>query len=716
MDIMQTCRRAALPAMLLLLGLVARAQQFRTHSVKEGETLYSIARQYQVSAETLLRFNKEIGDGTSLRPNTILVVPASDAAAARKDQAVALQDTTGLNKPIGFSTHRVKRKETLFSITRQYGISEKDLKRHNPDLYSSALQKGMVLRIPQYAPGREPGQVSEEDWITYKVQPRETRWSIASKFGISMDSLLNLNPELPRSTSYLAVGEELRLPRPPLSDLKPDQTQLYRSYTVPPKKTLFSLSQEFGISREEIIRLNPEIMERGNLQEGMVLRLPERKPDSTAVDASNFVFYEVKPKQTEFSLSRKLGIGWSELRALNPDLARGLQAGMVLKIPRDKAGDLLVKNALVLDQFDLRDSIDRRNRPRLMVLFPFRLDRLDLQDEAGTLDRIEKNNALKYSLGLYSGLLVAMDSIAKLGISVEVRTFDTQLNPERVKNLLLQEDLESLSAILGPLDPRSIQEVAARAAELDLPVIAPVPVPGVLPQQNVFYTYTDDVRLRQHMLRYMKKTVTDQRIFIISDRDNQDTEAEILQSFPSARLVELKEEEKNISLDMDALKAVLSKEKENWFFVETDNFKIASSVSSILNSANTDSTRVRMFTTNKGKAFENEVISAAHLSKLRFTYPSVYREAPSSSFTQRYQERFGAEPDRYAVRGFDLGMDLLLRLAYKPDLLDAADQIGPTRYTGNTFDYMKELEAGYFNTASYILMYDGLRIIEIEGP
>ena len=716
MDIMQTCRRAALLAVLLMLGLFARAQQFRTHAVKEGETLYSIARQYQVSAETLLRFNKEIGDGTSLRPNTILVIPASDAAAPRKEQGVALQDTTGLHKPIGFSTHRVKRRETLFSITRQYGISEKDLKRHNPDLYSSALQKGMVLRIPQYPPGRESGQVSEEDWITYKVQPRETRWSIASKFGISMDSLLNLNPELPRSTSYLAVGEELRLPRPPLSDLKPEQTQLYRSYTVPPRKTLFSLSQEFGISREEIIRLNPEIMERGNLQEGMVLRLPESKPDSTAVDASNFVFYEVKPRQTEFSLSRKLGIGWGELRALNPDLARGLQAGMVLKIPRDKAGDLQVKNALVLDQFDLRDSIDRRNRPRLMVLFPFRLDRLDLQDEAGTLDRIEKNNALKYSLGLYSGLLVAMDSIAELGISAEVRTFDTQLNPERVKNLLLQEDLESLSAILGPLDPRSIQEVAARAAELDLPVIAPVPVPGVLPQQNVFYTYTDDDRLRQHMLRYMKKTVTDQRIFIISDRDNQDTEAEILQSFPSARLVELKEEEKNISLDMDALKAVLSKEKENWFFVETDNFKIASSVSSILNSANSDSTRVRMFTTNKGKAFENEVISATHLSKLRFTYPSVYREAPSSSFTRRYQERFGAEPDRYAVRGFDLGMDLLLRLAYKPDLLDAADQIGPTRYTGNTFDYLKELGAGYFNTASYILMYDGLRIIEIEGP
>jgi len=214
MDIKQTYRAAALLAVLLLLGFAARAQQFRTHAVKEGETLYSIARQYQVSTGDLLRYNKEIGDGTALRPNTILVIPAADATGARKAPGIEAQDTTGLNKPIGFRTHRVKKKETLFSITREYGISEKDLKRYNPDLYSSPLQKGMVLRVPQYAPGREPGEAAGDDWITYKVQPRETRWSIASKFGISMDSLLNLNPELPRSTM-----PSCRLPRSMISGL-----------------------------------------------------------------------------------------------------------------------------------------------------------------------------------------------------------------------------------------------------------------------------------------------------------------------------------------------------------------------------------------------------------------------------------------------------------------------------------------------------------------
>ena len=82
-----------------------------------------------------------------------------------------------------------------------------------------------------------------------------------------------------------------------------------------------------------------------NLQEGMVLRLPEKKA-LPAEGNSEFVYYEVPPKQTEYSLTRKLGVGYSDLLSLNPQLARGLQAGMVLKIPREKTENLEVKNKL----------------------------------------------------------------------------------------------------------------------------------------------------------------------------------------------------------------------------------------------------------------------------------------------------------------------------------------------------------------------------------
>jgi hypothetical protein len=409
-------------------------------------------------------------------------------------------------------------------------------------------------------------------------------------------------------------------------------------------------------------------------------------------------------------------VGYADLLSLNPQLARGLQAGMVLKIPREKAENLEVKNDLILETFSLRDSINQQHIPKLLIMLPFRLDRLDLSDAEGTQKRIEQNNALQYSLGLYSGLLVALDSIADLGVSVEVKTYDTQLSTARVRALMMQEDLSSYSAILGPLAPEAVKEVATRARELDVPVIAPLPVGQELSLENLFYSYTPENRLREHMLRFMKEQVSDQKILIISDQKNKDAEMKILETFPGADLVELKEEEENISLDREQFITQLSQETDNWIFVETDDFKIASSVSSILNSANSDTTRIRMFTTHKNRAFENEVISVPHLSNLKFTFPSVTSEGTTDAFIRRYRGRFMGDPDRYAVRGFDLGMDLLLRLAYRLDLFQVADQIGELEYTGNKFNYWKGWNSGYFNTAAYILMYEDLQIKEIEDP
>ncbi|MGB3149257.1 MAG: peptidoglycan-binding protein LysM, partial [Maribacter sp.] len=113
-------------------------------------------------------------------------------------------------------------------------------------------------------------------------------------------------------------------------------------------------------------------------------------------------------------------------------------------------------------------------------------------------------------------------------------------------------------------------------------------------------------------------------------------------------------------------------------------------------------------------AFENDVISSTHLSNLNFTYPSVYREVPTNSFVKRYRKRFGDDPDRYAVRGFDLTYDMLLKLAYKNDLIDISKFIGATEYNGNKFDYEKDATSGYFNQASYIMAYEDMRIKELE--
>ena len=717
-------------AFCVLVSCTAMAQKFNTHEVKRGETLESISKLYGVSTASILQYNKEIKSGQDLRANTILVVPGAKIAAKPSNSTSSglgknvIQDSVADREPIGFTEHRVKKRETIFGISQMYNITEDELKKYNPTLYASPLQKKMDLRIPKYrAPKLEEVGVNEDNFEKYIVAPKETRWSIAHKYGITIDSMLVLNPGLSKSNNYLSEGYELLMPKIAGSTVKNQVTQLYTSYTVPAKMNFYRLEKEFGVKSDEIVRLNPEITERGGLKEGMVIRIPEQKVEAGVINTDNYIFYEVKPKQNEFRLTRKFGMTWAELVQLNPDLKDGLKAGMVLKLPKDKVGDFEVRNALVLDKVNLLDSINVAVVPKVLFLLPFRLDKLDLNNKEETEKIIDNRNSLKYSLGLYSGALIAIDSMKSLGVSIDVKTFDNQLDLVKTKQILQGEQLGSYSAVFGPLDMASLKETAVQASKFNVPVVAPVPAKSDISLDNVFFSYTDEEVLWKHMLDYVETNHKDETLLIIADEDNKKEKDAILKRFPTAKVVVVKEEEKNIGINRDKLQTLLSDDVANWVFVESDNYKLISSVVSILNSFNNtafdpvlgkDKVNVRMFTTDMNSAFENDVISNTHLSNLKFTYPSVNRQVSNNSFVERYRTRFGDDPDKYAVRGFDLTYDMLLKLAYKNNLVDVSRIIGETEYSGNKFNYERKGVSGYYNQSSYIMMMDDLRIKTID--
>lgn len=693
-----------------LASIQVSAQKYTTHAVKEGETLQSISQKYRVTPFTILQSNKEIKTASDVKANIILIIPL-DGSVITQEEKPKVEKTEEQEKPLSFSRHRVRKRETLFGLTQRYKITEEQLKRYNRQLYSEPLKKGMILQVPKF-PEPTPEDERALDFETYTVQPKETRWSIAHKYGITVDSLVILNPDLSKSSDYLAVGQELNLPRPKGDSLENQQVDLYTSFTVPPKQTLYSLGKEYGIPSDSIVKLNPEIMKLGGLKEGMVIRLPKKKDTSGEVNTENFIFYEVKPKQNIFRLTQNLKITRDELFQLNPDLENGLKAGMVLKLPKDSGNGLEVKNALVLDKISLIDSINVLNRPKLVFMLPFRLDRVDFKDRKKTISQIETRRDISLSVGFYSGALVALDSIKKMGVSVDVKTFDTELSQTKVKEILFRENLLGVNAIIGPVSSGALNEVAVQAASKNIPVISPIASDSQLSHSNVYFSVPTDDILRQKMLSYMEKNYTDQNVVIIADSTHQVAYDSIISKFPTAQIAKIID---NKSLHLDEFLIMLSETKENWVFVETDQPNMVSSVSSILNSAISEEAPVRMFTTNFNSAFESDAVSSTHLSNLKFSYPSFYREAGTDAFTKAYRKRYkGLKPDRYAVRGFDVTFDVLLKLAHKNNLFETSKIIGLTEYTGNSFNYLNNRSSGYYNTACYLMEYDSLRIKEIK--
>ncbi|MBO4673808.1 MAG: LysM peptidoglycan-binding domain-containing protein [Bacteroidaceae bacterium] len=133
--------------MVLTLALTVNAQSVATqkYEVKSGETLYSIARQYNVPVKSLLDLNPGL-DPDYIMAGQQINVPAQQNNVA--GPAVGQQQIITPNRPRYKTLHEVKKKETIYGISRMYGVTEELLIAANPELKKGKLKKGTVLNIP----------------------------------------------------------------------------------------------------------------------------------------------------------------------------------------------------------------------------------------------------------------------------------------------------------------------------------------------------------------------------------------------------------------------------------------------------------------------------------------------------------------------------------------------------------------------------------------
>src|SRR5690606_22288300 len=265
---------------LLFLSCVSlHAQKYETHAVKQGETLESIAKHYQVTPYSILNLNPEVKNG--VKPNTILIVPLSEQSTTGSQTG---EVKTG--EVTRFITHKVRRKETLYGISKQYNVSVEDIKRYNKELYSQQLDKNQKIKIPVYGTTDAPaGTIDRSDLLPYVVSPKEGPWRIAYEHGITVDSLKVLNPGM---QNVLNPGDTLWVPFVAGNEKTPVQIEQYNYYTVLPKEGFYRLKVKLGVTQQEIESLNPEVKEDG-LKVGMVLKLPKEKTGEMAISNGQLV-------------------------------------------------------------------------------------------------------------------------------------------------------------------------------------------------------------------------------------------------------------------------------------------------------------------------------------------------------------------------------------------------------------------------------------------
>ncbi|MDU8885529.1 LysM peptidoglycan-binding domain-containing protein [Yeosuana sp. MJ-SS3] len=632
----------------LLAFNTTNGQNYSTHKIKQGETIESISKLYNVSPFDIYSLNPDAKN--ELKVNSVLIIPKSKISTEPK--------VTVERKLNGFKRHRVKRQETLYSISKRYDVSEEDIKKHNTFLYANNLRKGDNLQIPVYI----------------EVKTTET-------------------------------------------------TELTKKYTVLAKEGKWRIAYKFGITINELEALNPDMKEV--LQEGDLLNVPNIETNDQREIDDTYGYYKVLPKEGFYRLKLKLGIDQDELEALNPGLDKsGLKEGMILKVPYSAVASISEIEDLNTDH--LTSKINDFGQKHIAIMLPFRLNRVTFDSIAETKNQIKRDPYLNTSLDFYSGVLVALDSLKKLGINLKVDVYDTKNQLSEVQRIINSNNFEDVDAVIGPLMPNNLNKAALELSGLNIPVISPNSK-SIQLYDNVFQTMPSDDLLKNKVIEFVKKDSLKDNVIIISDSKNVDVSNALKREFNFAPQVFSRKNKDGKDANyvlVDDIKLKL-KPGRNIVFLETQNVGFASNVTSILNSLIQEedfekkqvAIDIVLVTTNYNTAFESDEVSNYNLSKLQFHFGTAsksYDEDQYNTFVKTYLKQYDITPNKKAVRGFDLTMDVVLRLVTSENLYMSAKDTALTEYVENKFAYKKKLFGGYYNDTVYLVKYQNLKIVEVE--
>lgn len=601
-----------------------------------------------------------------------------------------------------FITYKVKEGESIQSIAKSQAITPYDILKLNPDVKGDVAENDiLILPNKQYDPLEDISNadltgVSERDiivdkFIYHEVIPKETLYSISKNFNVTTDELNKFNPFL--AEDGLKIGQVVKIP------LQIDDTELLakeektQPYLVKPKETKFSISKKFGITIGYLEELNPKIEKEG-LQIDDVILVPAEIQES---GEDGYLVYEVQKLETLYSLTKKFELTEEELIELNPELSQGVKDGMLIKVP-----DLLAGSKPMFI-----DMIPEDKALKVAMMLPFKSKRDSLN--------FEKDRLLKITTDFYLGALMAIDSLKKQGLSVHMKVFDTENSRQVSRSISNEVDLQEFDAVVGPLFLTNVRTVSDNLKYGKPLIVSPISTKDHSDIRNS-KLIQDKASTENHisrMLDYVKQKYENQDLIVIRNSSERSDSRynriidELKALNPEKEVLTLSPEDGYIKPDdFKVFRDTLDRDIVNWFFV-TDNDPAY--LGDVFNNLGVfpEADSLMVFGFEKDRNFNK--IDNNFLARVNFHYPSNmfidYNNSVSyRNFEAAYKRKYFNLPSSYAVEGFDVTYDLLMRLASDADFVNQ----GRSERIGTKYDYIENTSGSIINNGIFIIKYQGL--------
>ena len=656
-----------LSAVAAFLGLSAQ----KTHTVAPKETPYGISKQYGLSIDELYKLNPSKKDG-GLKIGDILVVAKTGSPTKSVTSTVTpvkATPTTSGNVSGKTGTITLQPKQTVYGITKQYKISEADLRKLNPEL-DSHLKIGDKITLPldniqKYADSSstsvaqtttvvektpEVKTVTTTETITsepakgmYVVQTKDNYYKISRQFNLTQKQLFALNPGL--EAAGLKPGESIRISGSESNAINVEDNSQNNSTSAPVTKTVTTTQTSAPSATSSA---------SGN----------------TSTSEDDYVTYTVQSGDTMFSIMNHFNVTLDQLITLNPNLSDGLKAGMTLKIKKQdpmyskKAGDVL----------------------SVVLMLPFGFDANDAKYRTMSMDFL-------------TGAKLAAERNAKSGQKLDIKVVDAG-NEVTFKNSLSQINQDNTDLIVGPFFKSSILEVLNYVKQKSIPVVAPFAnSPDLFDYNNLIIVETENSVYSDRIVKEVSQVYQDQKIYIVADNSKANAnaiKAGLEKSLPKANIVIV-----NSSSEIQLENNMMTGQSVPVIAVLADDDESAGSAfASKIIALGKQTEGVKAFSMFYSPSFEKNVddlsrSSLVYLMDRKINYDGDFEKQVLADYKAKYCKA----PSKYAVIGFDVMNDMLTRENKKGEIFK---QIGKSQtQLATKFEFVKAKPNGAYINNGY---------------
>lgn len=633
-----------LSSLCMVLGVSAQ----KSHTVVKGDTPYNIAKKYGLTVDELLKLNPSVKDG-KIAIGEVLTVKNDKTGSSSKMNIPTKPAASGqLGKIV------LQPKQTIYGITKQYRISETDLRKLNPDL-ESHMKIGDEITLPlesikKYGAGQQAAVLT--------VKPEEKVM------------------ETPAITA--SEGE----------------------YIVQQKDNYYKISKQFNLTREELFALNPGLEERGlkpgekisvkksgNANESGADIFGETNNSKAKVDSENehsskntntataddYVTYTVQQGDTVFSIVNKFGISIDELIALNPELSKGLKAGMVLKIKKfDPA--YVKKNGDALS---------------VVVMLPFGYSTGETQYRTMALDFL-------------TGAKLAIERNARNGQKLDVKIVDSG-NEASFRNSLTQINPDNTDLIIGPFFKSNVVDVLDFTKNQKIPIVAPFAnSPELYNYSNLIIVETNDQTYADKIVEEVKAAYSDQKIYIVADakKENANYIKAGLEKILKNPNVTIVNSAADVQLDQNMM---TGQSAPVIAILASDNDAIGEAFANRVIALSKEVQGVKAFSMHYVPAFEKKVDDLALANLVYLMDRKINTEGNfEKEILAAYKTKYCKTPPKYAIIGFDVVNDMLTRENKKGEIFRQINKVQTQLAT--KFEFVKSKANGaYVNTGYRVI-------------